>query len=308
MASKLDDLDSNNSGGDFGYVNYKTLLLFHPRMKVYNFKVNNFYRPVPKDIKVPLKYYLEDRERRSAEQIKSSRTTHENYKRNLTALYRDKARVIANFKEQKRLLLRDKFADQDAELIVIAGKEDTAIAEVRSRIQSTKKQMKDLYNKSFGIHYLKLDERREEFKRIEFEVKQAIETIRSKQKLIFVLNNQVGDLKGPEKPNPRMFNYTGFVDMNSLWKFFHRSSVLRSGELNESRLENDINEMLGYYNRHVNVGSIFQLPSLSKFVLAGGRDITLHCLAEIYSRYKYPRKKVIRLINILAELDKGGAE
>ena len=104
MASKLDDLDGNNSGGDFGYVNYKTLLLFHPRMKVYNFKVNNFYRPVPKDIKVPLKYYLEDRERRSAEQIKSSKTTHENYKRNLTALYRDKARVIANFKEQKRLL------------------------------------------------------------------------------------------------------------------------------------------------------------------------------------------------------------
>ena len=109
MASKLDDLDGNKSGGDFGYVNYKTLLLFHPRMKVYNFKVNNFYRPVPNDIKVPLKYYLEDRERRSAEQIKSSRTTQENYKRNLTALYRDKARVIANFKEQKRLLLRDKF-------------------------------------------------------------------------------------------------------------------------------------------------------------------------------------------------------
>ena len=58
--------------------------------------------------------------------------------------------------------------------------------------------MKELYNKSFGIHYFKLDERSKEFKRIESEVKQAIETIRRKQKLIFILNNQVGDLKGPE--------------------------------------------------------------------------------------------------------------
>ena len=103
---------------------------------------------------------------------------------------------MANFEEQKRLLLRDKFADQDAELISLAGKEDTAIAEVNGRIQMTqKKMMKDLYNKSFGIHYLRLDERKQEFQRIESEVKQAIESIRRKQKLIFVLNNQVGDFE-----------------------------------------------------------------------------------------------------------------
>ena len=38
----LDGMDGEHTGNDFGYVNYKTLLLFHPRMKVYNFKINNF--------------------------------------------------------------------------------------------------------------------------------------------------------------------------------------------------------------------------------------------------------------------------
>ena len=305
MASKLDDLD-NKSGGDFGYVNYKTLLLFHPRMKVYNFKVNNFYRPVPNDITVPLQYYLEDRERRSAEQIKSSRTIHENYKRNLTNLYREKNRLLANFEEQKRLLLRDKFADQETELISLGVEEKNAIAELNGKIQMTQKKMRELYDKSFGIHYLRLDERKQEFQRIESEVKQAIESIRRKQKLIFVLNNQVGDIEAAVKPNSRMFNYTGFVEMNHLWKFLHRTKVLESGELDKIRIEDDLRAMKEYYNQQVSVGSIFQLQSINQFVLAGGRDVTPSCLAEIYLKYKYSRQKITRLINVLVELDKGG--
>ena len=72
MTDKIDSIDSKNTGMDFGHVDYKTLLLFHPDMRVYNFKVNNFYRPVPQDLKVPLKFYLEDRERKSVELIKSA--------------------------------------------------------------------------------------------------------------------------------------------------------------------------------------------------------------------------------------------
>ena len=306
MASKLDDLDSNNRSGDFGYVNYKTLLLFHPRMKVYNFKVNNFYRPVPNDLKVPLKYYLEDRERRSVVQIKSYKIAHQNYKRNLTNLYREKNRLLANFKEQKRLLLRDKFADQETELISLGAEEKNAIAELNNKIQTTQQKVRQLYDKSFGIHYLKLDERREEFRRIESEVKQAIESIRQKQKLIFILNNQVGDFEAAVKPNSRMFNYSGFVEMNHLWKFLHRAKVLESGELDKIRIEDDVKAMNGYYNQQVSVGSIFQLPSINQFILAGGRDVTLQCLAEIYLKYKYSQQKITRLINILVELDKGG--
>ena len=302
----LDGMDDEHTGNDFGYVNYKTLLLFHPRMKVYNFKINNFYRPIPRDVKVPLKYYLEDRERKSVNLIKSSRTAYENHNRKLLALHRDKNRVSANFKEQKRLLLRDKFADTEAELIALDAKEDNTIAEITGKIQMTKKQMQDLYNQSFGIHYLSLDERRAEFKKIESEVKQAIELIRQKQKLIFILNNQVGDFDDILKPNPRMFNYSGFVEMNNLWKFLHRTQVLDSGEFDDFRLGDDVKAMLSYYDRKTRIGSVFQLPSINQFVLAGGRDVTLQCLAEVYLKYKYSRQKIIRLINIIAELDKGG--
>ena len=171
----------------------------------------------------------------------------------------------------------------------------------------TQKKMRELYDKSFGIHYLRLDERKQEFQRIESEseVKQAIESIRRKQKLIFVLNNQVGDFEAAVKPNSRMFNYTGFVEMNHLWKFLHRAKVLESGELDKIRIE-DVKAMKGYYNQQVSVGSIFQLPSINKFVLAGGRDVTPSCLSEIYLKYKYSRQKITRLINIIVELDKGG--
>ena len=303
--TEIDDLDNEQASGDFGYVNFKTLLLFHPRMKVYNFKVNNFYRPVPNDLKVPLKYYLEDRERKSVDLIKSLRTVHQNHNRKLSALYRDKTRVFSSFKEQKRLLLRDKLANQEAELIELNAKENNEIAEVSRKIQITKKQMQDLYDKSFGVHYLKLEERQAEFKKIESEVKNAIESIRLKHKLVFILNNQVGDFNDLVKPNSRMFEYSGFVEMNKLWKFLHRTKVLQSGELDKIRLVDDVESMLDYYNRQVTIGSIFQLPSINQFVLAGGRDMTLQCLAEVYLKYKYPREKIIRLINIIAQLDKG---
>ena len=308
ITDKIDTIDSKNTGMDFGHVDYKILLLFHPDMRVYNFKVNNFYRPVPQDLKVPLKFYLEDRERKSVELIKSAQRNYDKHDRKLLALHRDKNRVAADFAEQKRLLLLDKFANKQTELIKLNELKKNALEEVSIQIEATRKRMKKLYDQSFGIHYLSLTERQKAFRKIESEIKAVIEIVRKKQNLVFVLNNQVGELSESVKLNSRMFKYPGFVEMNNLWKYLHRSKQLPSGEIDTIRLGDDINSMLGYYNRQSSVGSIFRLPSINQFVLAGGRNITLLCLEEIYSKYRYPRNKIVRLINILAELDKGGTE
>ena len=304
MTDNLNDIDSKQSGLDFGYVNYKTLLLFHPQMRTYNFKVNNFYRPVPKDLKVPLKFFLEDRERRSVSLIKRTKRDYDKHKRKLATLYETKSKVAADFVEQKRLLLRDKFANKEKELITLGDREKSALDNVSTQIEVTRERIKELYDRSFGIHYLRLDERQEAFSKIESGVRESIEIVRRKQHLVFVLNNQVGDLSKSFKLSSRMFEYPGFVEMNNLWKFLHRSKRLASGELDKIRLGDDTRSMIKFFNHQSNVGSIFQLPSINHFVLAGGKNITLRCLAEIYVKHEYPRDKIIRLINIIAELDK----
>lgn len=286
---------------DFGYVDFKTLLLFHPAMRMYNFKVNNFYRPLPDKLNTPLKFYLENRERKSIKKVKDAKTERALLDRQLLKLHKKKSRVLGDFAEQKRLLLLDRFVNTEQELIKLNEEQQNEIAQLESEINKITSAMQSLYNQSFGVHYLNLDERKSMLKKIESEVKQVIEAIRQKKKLTFILNNQVGDLTKAFQPNPMSFEYEGFVEMNKLWTFLNRVPDTWSDSAG-IRVEQDVVAFSEFYSKHHNIGSIFRLESINRLVLAGGSDLTYECLAELYIRYKYPQNQIVRLINILEGL------
>lgn len=297
----FDYIEENTPKTDFGYVDFKTLLLFHPAMRMYNFKVNNFFRPLPDKVTVPVKFFLETRERESIKKVKAANLERISLDKKLMRIHKRKSRIANQFAEQKRLLLLDKFADKDLELIELDEKLKVELDKLQNEIKQITSAISKLYDESFGIHYLSVTERKSMLKKIESEVLQIIEIVRQKHQLIFVLNNQVGDLNPAVEANPLSFKYDGFVEMNPLWKFLNRVSNTWS-DATEIRIEGDVNLFTEFYSKQQFIGSIFRLDSINRFVISGGLDMTYECLRELYSKYRYPKNQIDNLVNILAEL------
>ena len=290
------------SHNGFGYVDYKTLLLFHPAMRLYNFKVNNAYRPVPKNISVPLNFFLADREKKSVTQIRENQNMQTQARNQLKDLHSKSARLAREHQKQKNLLLRDKFANKEREFERLKREYQRELKEVQDEINATTEKIHRLYNESFGVHFLRIEERKSFLTAIEDEVLSTIEALRKEKKFLFILNNQVGHGFEPAKINTLAYRYTGFTGMNPLWKYLKRNQKLSSGENNSVRIGADVRDMQSMYDRSLDVSGIFQSPNLERFVLAGGVNLTLEVLEKIYQKHNYPDAQIRQLKLILSEL------
>jgi hypothetical protein len=266
------------------FVDMGTVLLFHPEMKTYNFKVHNFYRPIPKQISVPLDFYLSQRQKESLEMIQKYRTEHDNLKQKIQRLERVSQQELTEFDSKKRQILADGNGDTIARVQALQEQYNLRSQKLFEQISNARSSLSEIWEKTYGNQFLRLEERSAKLKSIMKNVYDTLDLIRAKSGYAVILNNHFNlPPKSPEL-SPLMFFTNSYSGTNQLSDFLQSGSLKFRGDFKPG--PDYYKQMLEPYWTHASeINGIFNFHEAGAFVLSGGKDITSEVLSSIYEQY-----------------------
>lgn len=288
--------------GGIGLVDFQLCLLFHPSMRVYNFKIHNVFRPVPTNLTVPLNFYLEERERKSIRMVREAQSSRVRNQLELERLRKQYDQETRNYNSKKRELMNSGYTDIEKDLEELRKVKEENQRKIQAEILKVNEETKKIYNESFGIHYLTMEEREAFLQKVVEDVREVIDAIREKKSYSFILNSRSAGSYDLRRITPSSYFQQGQVQMNSLWKFLRRPQRLKSGEDNNVKLEAEMSEMAPFFERLSDVSKIFQGSAVSQFVLSGGEDLTYDVLKNLYRKYNYKEPQIQRLLMVVRAL------
>jgi len=166
--------------------------LLHPSMKDFNFIAQSFLRPIPNDLKVDPRFYLEQRQRAYRE----IRTEHSVQKRNLEMQRRSIHQEILWEKSHLNKRINDRIRDFQNQPDKLGDEIQKLEEEVWSKIFTLEKKLNaaqseylEWTKKNASDNFLAEDERDAKFQQIAKEIQDELDAIRQEKGVHIVLNS-----------------------------------------------------------------------------------------------------------------------
>ncbi|MBT3786479.1 hypothetical protein HOF92_16000 [bacterium] len=300
---------SASAGLRLGTCDFSLLLLFHPRMKDYNFRVRSFRAPLPKTLDVPAQFYLKQMQEKRGAYLRALGTREELLRQSL-------ARVV-----QELLSLKQDFQKKMAEITAKGGTKAQSAAKImeqtedryfesRLNFEQKQNQLKEDFAKwteSARVElYVPEDQRNNILQAISREVRDLLTTLSEDQKIDVVFNRSLRTTRGPlaaPRKSPDFYKLANYE--NSFSQFLERP--LAVGEGNAALSTRGLFRGIAVYlSRYEEIYSYFK-PVLSRHLFLGEPiDLTFVAIAQLWESYKIPEQRAAPLLTALKNWSRKG--
>lgn len=289
----------NDNDLNLGRVSMDLIFLLHPAMRDYNFAVDSFFKDIPKNLSIPVEFYIKDRHKAVQE-----------FKGNFNQRYQQLEVELAELKQQIEIARQEYLKSNNALLT-----SQTPNKQANSRYESIENQYwlrrKDLETQIENVKnkfdewvsnnskeiFLSIEERNRRLEKIITEIKSTITQLAQSRniQLVFNRNAQTLGTRG------RLFNLPEkrFItdQYNPLKRFLNDEFFF--GYEGRGASQEYLHTFNNYLNNYNNIQEVFSQSYEQFDTLGKVEDLTLPSLKSIFDQYNYPDALTAKLIDIV---------
>lgn len=286
QTSKSNKVRSSSNG--IAILDLKLALLFHPLMKDYNFTVHSFIKPIPKNLNVPINFYLKNRVKESRAMVLKSKQTYTDLQAEQLQVQQKISSMIYKKASNIRRIMSSSHSNTESELESFRSNYQQKLKQLQLRKLSITQDIVNTYSSSFGIHYMTRKERNKLLKTIEKEVLESAKIVLKSQKLSILLNgNYLENTTARDIPKLAWVD-KNFNGVNALNFYFRRQHQVVDDEIQAYSAQGGADLFDPFYKNLNKVPSIFGKNYDNRFVLLGGKNITKATLQVLYKKHNKP--------------------
>ncbi|MCJ8345751.1 hypothetical protein MJH12_09435 [bacterium] len=278
-----------------GLISLDLVYLFHPKMKNYNYVMNSFFREVPKNLSIPLTYYMKNKLKVYKVFKKTYLSKHRNFQREMKELKKDLGRLQESFMAMGDLSLST----------YEFRKREKNYWKTRYQLEAEKKSLKE----SFDLWVFENDddllmsekERDLQCAQIVKEVQNMIDVISKKEQINFVFNLDSNIAKGSHQiqlPKKTLF-FQEYNDYSMLLQDELYFNYQKRGETYQ--YYQALKSHLSYYPQLKK--SFSKNFKVTPFV-GKRKNITLDVLNRLFIKYGYPQKMKQQILGLVSKIAK----
>jgi hypothetical protein len=278
--------------------------LLHPSMKDFNFIAQSFLRPIPQDLKVDPRFYLEQRQRAYRE----IRTEHSVQKRNLEMQRRSIHQEILWEKSHLNKRINDRIRDFQNEPEKLGDEIQKLEEEVWSKIFTLEEKLKvaqseylEWTKKHASDNFLAEDERDAKFQQIAKEIQDELDTIRREMGVHIVLNSsELPKRRLAPFELPDLISDSNLHLENSLARMLGNRAPLGGKGSVKITPEQAYENLLPHFTQYEWVRNTFSEVVDNILFLGSKPDLTYALLKRIWNRHNITpeiQERIIAAIN-----------
>ncbi|MCO4783141.1 MAG: hypothetical protein KC646_12525 [Candidatus Cloacimonetes bacterium] len=294
----LNTIKKSKFSAKVGLVSLDLVYLFHPKMKNYNYLMNSFFTPIPKDLSIPLPYYLKNK-------LKAYKQYKKMYLVKESELQRSTIEIMKSLKRLKEEFLMSSETDLSTQEY---RRQETNYWSERNILETKRKDLlenfevwKSTNNKDF---LMSNEERDQQSKQIVQEVQLIIDSIVEKDGLNFVFNID-SDIYGRTKKSYDLPAKTLF------WQEYNDYSMLLKDELyfnykKRGETYQYYSALSAHFSYYPKIKETFAQNFQSTAFVGKSQNISLKILKELFDRYGYSQTIKTQLLDLIRKSLKRG--
>ncbi|MCO4780883.1 MAG: hypothetical protein KC646_01060 [Candidatus Cloacimonetes bacterium] len=263
----------------------KLALLLHPAMKDYNFTIHSFIKPIPKNLNVPINFYLKNRIKESSEMVLKSKKTYKDLRLKQLEVQQKISSLIYNKSSNIRKIMSSNRGDTESQLEKFRSDYQKKLKRYQLQKLSITKDIVNTFDTSYGIHYMTRTDRDRLLKKIEKEVLLAAKKVLNSQNLSVLLNGNYLEDVAPQTISKLAWVDKNFTGVNALSFYFQRQHQVIDDEIQSYSEQIGADLFDPYYKNLNKIPAIFGKNYNDQFILLGGKNITKATLQVLYQKY-----------------------
>ena len=281
-----------------GRVSMDLLFLLHPKMRDYNFAVDSFFKEIPRNLSVPVEFYLKDRHRNLQLFKQEFRKRHAQLLQEIKALENQVESARQEYIRANNNLLSDEQGKQsNISYETIEDKYWTKRSNLESQISVIKKQFDEWVENNNKDMFLNIEQRDLKMRQIITEVKKLVTNLAKSKNIDIVFNRNaktLGSKNGLIDLAVKRFITDGYNPLKQLLndEFFF-------GYKGTGTTEEYLQTFDKYLQNYDQVQNIFSKSYTQFDTLGKVEDLTLIALQEMFQQYKYPQKLISKILEVV---------
>ncbi|MCJ8345008.1 hypothetical protein MJH12_05670 [bacterium] len=270
---------------NIGVLDLKLVLLLNPAMKDYNFDVHSFIKPIPKNLSVPINFYLKNRIKESKDMVLKSKRRYKDLLEEQLNLQQKISSLIFQNTNEVRYIMSSNRSDTEQKLEEYRSQYQKKLKRYQLRKLGINRDIRETFVSSFGIHYMSPAQRDKALNKIEKEVFWAAKKVLKAKNLSVLLNGNY--LKNVNRQDVSQLAWTksSFSGANALHFYLQRQHQVIDDQIQAYSNQSGGELFKPFYKNLVKVPSIFGKNYFNQFILLGGDNITKATLQVLYKKY-----------------------
>ena len=281
-----------------GRVSMDLLFLMHPKMRNYNFAVDSFFKEIPRNLSIPIEFYLKDRNKNLKIFKKEFRKRHAQLLQEVKELETQVELARQEYIRANNNLLSD---EQDKQSNIsyetIEDKYWSRRSNLENEISAAKKRFDQWIENNNKDMFLSIKDRDLKMRQIVTEVKNLVTNIAQSKNIDMVFNRNAKTLGGKNgliKLSKRRFITDGYNPLKQLLndEFFF-------GYKGTGTAEEYLQTFDKYLQNYDQVHHVFSKSYTQFDTLGKVEDLTLIALRKMFQQYKYPQKLISKILEVV---------
>ncbi|PCJ19785.1 MAG: hypothetical protein COB02_06230 [Candidatus Cloacimonadota bacterium] len=283
--SSNDSKKSKKKSFKVAILDLKLALLLHPLMKDYDFEIHSFIKPIPKNLNVPINFYLKNRVKESKAMVLKSKLRYKELMHEQITLQQKISSLVFNKNREIRKVISSNDKNVDQALENYRRNYQKKLKNFQLRKLGIIEDVRKTFTSSYGIHYMGPVQRDKKLKKIEKEIfKSAKKVLKAKGFSILLNGNFLEDIK-KEAILKLAWVGANFNGVNALNFYLQRQHQVIDDEVQSYSKQNGSELFHPFYKNFNKIPAIFGKNYNNHLVLLGGSNITKATLQVLYKQY-----------------------
>lgn len=281
-----------------GRVSMDLLFLLHPKMRGYNFAVDSFFKEIPKNLSIPVEFYLRDRYRSLKSFKQEFRKRHAQLLKEIKALESQVESARQEYiRANNNLLSNEQGKQANVSYETIEDQYWSRRSNLENEISAAKKRFDKWVENNNKDMFLSLKDRDLKMRQIVTEVRNLVTNIAQSKNIDMVFNRNAKTLGGKngliDLAEKRFITY-GYNPLKQLLndEFFF-------GYKGTGTTEEYLQTFDKYLQNYDQVQNVFSKSYTQFDTLGKVEDLTLIALQEMFQQYKYPQKLISKILEVV---------